>query len=184
MVDKEYWIWFSRIDNLTPKVLNELLEKFKSPKKLFEVSKEELLLSGIKEKYINEIINPRYKLNLEKYSQYMKQNNIDIITINDEVYPDNLRLIYDPPVVLYIKGNKEVLKEKTVSIVGCRLCTTYGKNISKKLAYNLSLNNINVVSGLARGIDSFAHEGAIDGKNGKTIAVVRLWIRYSISNRE
>ena len=184
MIDKEYWIWFSRIDNLTPKILNELLEKFKSPKKLFEISKEELLLAGIKEKYINEIIDTKYKLKLQKYSQYMNQNSIDIITINDKEYPDTLKLIYDPPVVLYVKGNKEILKEKAVSMVGCRLCTTYGEKVARKLAYDLSLNNINVVSGLARGVDSFAHEGALDGKNGKTIAVVRMWIKYCVPNGE
>ena len=102
---------------------------------------------------------------------YMNKNNIEIITIKDKEYPDKLKVIYDPPIVLYVKGNKKILNEKSIAIVGCRLCTKYGQSISKKLAYNLSLNNINIISGLARGVDSFAHKGSLAVK-GKTIAVV------------
>ena len=101
----------------------------------------------------------------------MNENNIEIINIHDKSYPDKLKVIYDPPIVLYIKGNKNILNEKAMAIVGCRLCTKYGENIANKLAYNLSLNNINVISGLARGIDSCAHKGTLK-TNGKTIAVV------------
>lgn len=101
----------------------------------------------------------------------MKRNNIEIINIYDKYYPDKLKVIYDPPVVLYVKGDKSILNENGMAIVGCRSCTEYGKIIAQKFAYNLSINNINVISGLARGIDSFAHIGSLKG-NGKTIAVV------------
>lgn len=171
MKDIEYWIWLSRIEGLNPKFLNDLLEKYKSPKIIWEKTKEELIEDGIKEIYAKEIINTKYRNELEKYLDYMKRNNIELITIEDKEYPDKLKLIYDPPIVLYIKGNKKILNEKSVAIVGCRLCTKYGENIAKKLAYNLSLNNINVISGLARGIDSCAHKGSLNGE-GKTIAVV------------
>lgn len=171
MEDLKYWIWFSRIENLTPKTLIMLLEKFGNPINLFNKTREQLLKENIKEKYIDKIINPIYRENLNNYIEYMKKNCIDIITIYDEYYPEKLKEIYDPPVMLYIKGKKEILKEKAVSIVGCRNSSKYGENISKKIAYNLSLNNINIVSGLAKGIDSFAHIGALEAK-GKTIAVV------------
>lgn len=171
MKDIEYWIWLSRIEGLNPKFLNNLLEKYKSPRIIWEKTKEELIEDGIKEIYAKEIINTKYRNELEKHLDYMKRNNIELITIEDKEYPDKLKLIYDPPIVLYIKGNKKILNEKSVAIVGCRLCTKYGENIAKKLAYNLSLNNINVISGLARGIDSCAHKGSLNGE-GKTIAVV------------
>lgn len=171
MKDIEYWIWLSRIEGLNPKFLNDLLEKYKSPKIIWEKTKEELIEDGIKEIYVKEITNEFYRQGLNRYLNYMKQNNIELITIEDKEYPDKLKLIYDPPIVLYIKGNKKILNEKSVAIVGCRLCTKYGENIAKKLAYNLSLNNINVISGLARGIDSCAHKGSLKGE-GKTIAVV------------
>lgn len=171
MEDLKYWIWFSRIENLTPKTLIMLLEKFGNPINLFNKTRKQLLKENIKEKYIDKIINPIYRKNLNNYIEYMKKNCIDIITIYDEYYPEKLKEIYDPPVMLYIKGKKEILKGKAVSIVGCRNSSKYGENISKKIAYNLSLNNINIVSGLAKGIDSFAHIGALEAK-GKTIAVV------------
>lgn len=171
MKDIEYWIWLSRIKGLNPKLLNDLLEKYDDPRTLWNKTKEELTIEGIKESYANEITNSIYRQNLDKYLKYMNENNIEIINIYDKNYPDKLKVIYDPPIVLYIKGNKNILNEKAMSIIGCRMCTKYGENIAKKLAYNLSINNINVISGLARGIDSCAHKGTLKA-NGKTIAVV------------
>ena len=174
MKDIEYWIWLSRIEGLIPKVLNDLLEKYKEPKIIWNKTKEELIEDGIKESYACKILNSSYRKNLDKYLEYMQKNNIEIINIYDKYYPDKLRVIYDPPVVIYVKGNKKILNERSLAIVGCRLCTKYGEVVSKNLAYNLSLKNINIVSGLARGIDSFAHKGCLDA-NGKTVAVVRMW---------
>ena len=171
MIDSEYWIWLSRIEGLNPKLLNNLLKKYEGPKVLWNKTKEQLVEDGLKESYANEITNSIYRKNLDKYLKYMKDNYIELINIYDEDYPEKLKQIYDPPVVIFIKGNKEILKEKSLSIVGCRDCTKYGGYVAKKLAYNLSLSNINIVSGLAKGIDSFAHIGAIEAK-GKTIAVV------------
>lgn len=171
MKDIEYWIWLSRIEGLSPKFLNDLLDKYGNPKVIWNKTKEELLADKIKEKYAEKITSSIYRQNLNKYFKYMKESHIQIITINDKEYPDKLKVIYDPPIVLYVKGNKSILNEKSIAIVGCRLCTKYGENVSKKLAYNLSFNNINVISGLAKGIDSFAHKGSLIGK-GKTVAVV------------
>lgn len=176
MKDIEYWIWLSRIEGLNPKVLNNLLKKYKNPKVLWNKTKDDLIEDGIKESYAKEITNSIYKQNLDKYLKYMTENHIQWITIYDKDYPQKLKEIYDAPVVIYVKGNKEILKEKSLSIVGCRNCTKYGGDVARKLAYNLSLNNINIVSGLAKGIDSFAHIGAIEAK-GKTVAVVRMRIR-------
>ena len=171
MKDIEYWIWLSRIEGLNPKLLNELLQKYGTPKILWNKTKEQLIEDGIKEKYVCEITNNSYRERLDTYLKYMNENGIEIITINDKEYPDKLKVIYDPPVVLYVKGNKNILNNKSIAIVGCRMCTKYGEKIAKRLAYNLSLNNINIISGLAKGIDSFAHKGALN-KKGKTIAVV------------
>lgn len=171
MKDIEYWIWLSKIEGLNPKLLNDLLEKYENPKIIWNKTKQELIQGGIKEIYANQITSSIYRENIDKYLKYMNDNNIEIITINDKKYPDKLKVIYDPPIVLYVKGNKNILNDKAISIVGCRMCTKYGENIARKMAYNLSLNNINVISGLARGIDSYAHEGTLKAK-GKTIAVV------------
>jgi len=91
----------------------------------------------------------------------MEKNDIDIISITEEKYPEILKEIYDPPISLYIKGNTEILNNKSIAIVGCRDATEYGKKAAKYFSYNLSREGINIVSGLARGIDSYAHIGNV-----------------------
>ena len=96
---------------------------------------------------------------------------IQEINLGDINYPYLLSQIYSPPKKLYVVGNAEILREKSISIVGCREASEYGKNIAKDLAYNLGRNNIITVSGLARGIDTYCHIGSIKA-NARTIAVV------------
>ena len=97
--------------------------------------------------------------------------NFEVVTIYDRCYPEQLKHIYDAPKRLYVRGNKNILGNVGIAIVGCRDNTKYGELVSKNLAYNLSKNGINIISGLAKGIDSFAHIGAIYAK-GKTIAIL------------
>ena len=97
--------------------------------------------------------------------------NYEEITINDKCYPKQLKNIYDAPKKLYIRGNKDILNKNGIAIVGSRDCTKYGELIAKNLGYNLSKNGFVIISGLAKGIDSFAHIGAIYAKE-KTIAVL------------
>ena len=101
----------------------------------------------------------------------MEKNNIDIISIQDKDYPSLLKEIYDPPICLYIRGNKKILNNKSIAIIGCRDASDYGLNVANEFAYNLSKQNINIISGLARGIDSEAHLGVVRA-NQKTIAVL------------
>ncbi len=101
---------------------------------------------------------------------YLKENNIKIIKLIDENYPSLLKEIYDPPLVLYVKGN--LIKDfVSISIVGSRACTKYGEKIAFDLAQELSKLGITIVSGLAQGVDCFAHKGAIQAQ-GYTIAVL------------
>ena len=171
MEDLMYWVWLSRIENTSRRTLFRLLEAYKTPENLWNTDKEKLIKVIRNEKIVDKIIDIKYKKHLDKYIEYMDKNNIEIITIYDEEYPDKLKTIYDPPISIYIKGNKNILNNTSVSIIGCRKCTRYGENVAKKFAYNLSLNNINIVSGLARGIDTYAHMGAL-AASGKTVAVV------------
>ena len=101
----------------------------------------------------------------------MEDHNIDIISIEDKEYPTLLKEIYNPPLNLYIIGRKNIINDPNIAIIGCRDATEYGKFVAKNFACNLSKNGFNIVSGLARGIDSYAHIGAVRSK-GKTIAVL------------
>ena len=98
-------------------------------------------------------------------------SKIQLLSIENPKYPMLLRQIYDPPKFLYVLGNVNILNNLSVAIVGCREASQYGKSCAKYFAYNLAQQEINIVSGLAKGIDSFSHIGAIDTK-GKTIAVI------------
>ena len=160
--EKRYWIWLSLIKNLGSKRKLKLLELYKEPEKIYKLTKKELLkIGGIGEETANNILGSKNEKLLEYHIKYMKENNIDIIHIYEENYPQMLKQIYDPPISLYIKGNKNILNNKNIGIVGCRECSEYGKKASKYFAYNLAKENINIVSGLAKGVDSYAHLGCL-----------------------
>lgn len=166
----KYWIWFSRINKIGAKLQNELLEKYETPEVIWNLEKSELQTIA-KMGQVNIILKEEYRQNLEKYVDYMEKHKIKMITIKDEKYPQKLRNLYDPPVVLYVLGNTNILNSKGIAIIGSRACTEYGKQVAKEFAYNLSKANINVISGLANGIDTYAHLGAINA-NKPTIAVI------------
>ena len=94
-----------------------------------------------------------------------------IIRIEDKEYPEKLRNIYDPPKTLYVMGDYSILNNFGIGIVGTRKASKYGIEITKSLAYGLARKEINVISGLAKGIDTAAHQGTLLAK-GKTIAVI------------
>ncbi len=170
--NKKYWIWLSLIKNLGSRRKQKLLEIYKTPDKIYKLEKKELLrIKGIGESLVNSILDKNIRKNLENYVIYMKRNNIDIISIEDEEYPNLLKQIYDPPISLYIKGNKDILNDSSIAIVGCREASDYGKKVAKYFAYNLANQNINIISGLAKGVDSYAHIGVLS-TCGRTIAVV------------
>lgn len=169
--NKRYWIWLSLIKNLGSKRKLKLLELYKNPEGIYKLTKEELInINGIGEAIANDIIISKNEKILNYHIKYMKENNIKIININEREYPQALKKIYDPPISLYVKGDIEKLNNKNIGIVGCRECTTYGKKSAEYFAYNLSKQNINIVSGLAKGIDSYAHLGSLN--TGNTIAVL------------
>ena len=170
--EKEYKIWISLIKNLGIRKYEKLIQKFDTKQELFKAKKETIeKVNGIGEKLANFISNEDIKKDIKRHLRFMEKNKIDIISIEDEEYPDLLREIYNPPINLYIRGNKDILNMPSIAIVGCRDATEYGKKNAQEFAYNLSKSGFNIVSGLARGIDSFAHFGALKA-DGKTTAVL------------
>ena len=107
----KYWIWFSMINKIGAKTQKDLLERYKTPEKIWRLTKDEIQKNNIlDDNKINIIINEKYRQNLDNYIEYMEKNSIKMITIQDEKYPEKLRNIYDPPVVLYVKGNEKILQ--------------------------------------------------------------------------
>jgi Predicted Rossmann fold nucleotide-binding protein involved in DNA uptake len=94
-----------------------------------------------------------------------------IISLSDPAYPPRLKEIYDPPVILFVKGSVEVLSRAGIAMVGTRHPTPYGSGMAERLATDLAARGLVIISGLARGIDTTSHRGAVAAK-GKTIAVL------------
>ena len=169
--NKKYWIWFSLIKGLGCIRKKKLLELYKTPERIYNLPKEELLkVDGIGDEMVKNILEVKNERLLDCHIKYMEKNNIDIIHICEKSYPQLLKQIYDAPINLYIRGNKNILNGENVGIVGCRDCTDYGKKAAKYFAYNLSKEKeINIVSGLAKGVDSYAHWGSV----GANVEMVR-----------
>ena len=173
-------MWLSLIKGLGSRKKLELLQEYGNPKKIYNLTESELLkVRGIGKELAKKILDKNIKEQIYKHLKYMQKYKIDIININDKKYPQILKQIYDPPISLYIKGNAEILNGKNIAIVGCRNSSKYGEEAAKYFAYNLSAKGINIISGLARGIDTYAHIGNLgammhNGNDicGKTIAVV------------
>lgn len=109
--------------------------------------------------------------NIKKKLEYLTNHGIKFITMLDSLYPDKLRHIYDPPFLLYYKGNYFPENKKVLSIVGARECSVYGRETAKYLACEVAREDIIILSGLARGIDSYAHMGALHA-DGTTYGIM------------
>jgi DNA processing protein len=170
--EKKCWIWATLIKGIGARKKLKIINQFNSIEELYNATKEELLdKEGIGENTAKIILNQDKRKEVEQHLKYINNNNIEIITIKEKEYPQILKQIYDPPIAIYLVGNKKILNNLNIAIIGCRECSNYGKNIARKLAYNIAKNKINIISGLAKGIDIEAHIGTLEAR-GKTIAVL------------
>lgn len=171
--NKKYWIWLSIIPNLGIKRKQKLLKIYKNPKRIFEANKKELeKIEGIGENIANNIINSKIERIIEYQIRQMIKENVDIISINDTNYPQQLKNIYDPPISIYIKGNIKNLQKPSIAIIGCRQASEYGKMAAKYFGYQLAKSGLNIVSGLAKGVDSYSHVGNICAKKEESYSHV------------
>ena len=169
----KYWVWLSLIKGLGIRRKIKLIERYKSPEIIYNLSKKELLNNKeIGEEIANNILDQHIRIKLDEEIKELKKNNMDVISIYDKEYPQSLKEIYDYPVSLYIKGNKSILNNSNIAIIGCRNATEYGIKSAKYFSYNLTKEGFNIVSGMARGIDSYAHLGSICGKIDKKVESV------------
>lgn len=178
MIDIKYWIWFSRIEKLSVIKKELLLKKFKTPQNIWSLKKQELAtITELDENDVKQILEMKYRENLDKYQNYIEKNKIQIITICDTNYPEQLKNIYDKPIVLYALGNTDILHKTGVAIVGCRDCSEYGKKTALKIGYELAKKDLCIISGLAKGIDKYSHIGALEA-GGSTIGVIGCGLDY------
>ncbi len=167
----KYWIGINMNPATTPARFHLLLNYFPSVKAIWEASREELeSLDGFQEA-ADEFCEARDEESVNQELERCRELNVDVITLEDEAYPDSLRAIDKPPPVLYVKGEYKEDDQLGVAMVGTRKNTNYGKKIAKKLAGQLVREGLTLVSGMARGIDTYSHRSALES-GGRTVAVM------------
>lgn len=161
--------------SLTPGVgnrrLRRLIAECGNPSRVFGLARERLRRFGLSAESRAALLSGRSLKAAEEAVAAARQNGIQLLSPGDESYPPLLREIHDPPLVLYAIGEIDLLKRPAVALVGSRRCSVYGREVSLKLARDLATLGLTVVSGLARGVDCKAHQGALE-VGGGTVAVL------------
>src|SRR5256885_12582895 len=168
----EACIALNMLPTVGPVRLRKLLEVFKRPQEILAAKRNELRkVEGIGNEVADQISNWESIVDLRTELDRIREFGATVITQGSPSYPKSLREIHAPPIVLYVWGELEERDHHAIGIIGARRTTHYGTESAKKLAYQLAYAGLTVVSGLARGIDTAAHQGALAAK-GRTVAVM------------
>lgn len=176
MSEKVYWVALATTSGIGPRTFAALVERFGSPRAVLTARERDLaqvprvtadLAAQLRATNIEQIENELYALSDE---------GIDVLTLEDEGYPDLLRLIPDAPPVLFVRGSLQEQDARSVAVVGTRAPGERGQRLASELAGGLAKRGWTIVSGLARGIDTAAHHGALEN-TGRTLAVLGSGIR-------
>ena len=172
MEDITYAYWLANISGVGVKTIRQLHKYCGSAKAVWHLSGSELKkLYGITEEAAIRISRSKEGWDLDGEWEKLQEKGISFVSLEQQAYPRRLREIYDPPYGLYYIGHLPEDELSSVGIVGGRACSSYGKDIAKRTGKCLAKNGVSVISGMARGIDSFGHEGALEG-GGSTFAVL------------
>jgi DNA processing protein len=164
-------IFLNLIKSLTPKKIEDIISHFTDIDKILGARDNHLRqISSLNDKDIRMILSAQNSGILEKELKLIDKEKVTVIDIFDPVYPQFLKEISHPPLVLYIKGEAPALDKFLFAIVGTRIPTLYGMSLAEDFSYKLASLGLVIVSGLARGIDTAAHKGAL--KAGQTVAVL------------
>jgi DNA processing protein len=185
--DEELLHWLALIftPGLGAKRIADLIERYGSPVPIFRASASELTAAGLTGSVARSIASGCCFEEAAEQHQKLHESGVQVVTCTDPAYPRQLREIYDPPAVLFAQGKVELLQGVMVAMVGSRRASTYGMAAAERLAADLANAGIVVVSGMARGIDTAAHLGALNSAGG-TVAVFGcgLDLIYPAENRK
>ncbi|OGH02238.1 MAG: DNA protecting protein DprA [Candidatus Levybacteria bacterium RIFCSPHIGHO2_01_FULL_37_17] len=172
MEERDYYLGFSLVSGIGPKTFAQLLKYFKTAETAWNASLKEFKNAGLGELTTQKFEKARGEFNFAEYKRKLKLQKIDYIAIVDKEYSPLLKQIPNPPILLFIKGNKSLLKSSQIlAIVGTRKMTNYGQEVTEKFAFELASAGFTIVSGMALGVDGQAHSSTMFAK-GKTIAVL------------
>ncbi len=185
--EKLYWFWLDNLQGIGKVKRKRLLEHFQTIEGIFKAKREELeKIPELRACDIDRLTEEEKKERVEGEYEKLKRRGIRFLVKGEKDYPMKLAYIYDSPDVLYVRGNLPDPEKRAVAIVGARNCTAYGIQMAEEFGRELAKAGIEVISGLARGIDSAAHRGALEAHRGKTYGVLGCGIDqcYPIANLE
>lgn len=166
-----YWYWLVNIKGLGRKIQSSLIKDFRTPENIFYM-KEDVIEQYIKSEDIRRIfLESRDMMKVAQSYEKLEKQGIRFLCYEDESYPKRLKNIPDPPLGLYLKGNLPEENRVTLAIIGTRDCSSYGRELATYFGKELAGCGVNIVSGLARGIDGYSHRGALLG-GGYTLGVI------------
>jgi DNA processing protein len=172
MDERVYYLAFSNAPGIGAGRFALLLKKFGTAQNAWSSTEEEFRVDGIGEKIFLDFDRFRKQFDFKKYQANLTQKNIWFISLRDKDYPQSLRRLQNPPIVIFGKGDKSCLKtSQAIGVVGTRKVTSYGKDVTESLVSQLTIFGFNIISGMALGVDAIAHASCLDNK-GKTIAVL------------
>jgi DNA processing protein len=171
VTDRLYWLGFSLVPEIGPKRLSYLLNCFDDLESAWKADAVQLAQAGLDRQPLENLLRVRQQLDLKAEWQKVEKAGARVVTLVDDDYPALLKTVPDAPAVLYVRGTLTHSDNLALSIVGTRRATSYGRDAAYHFAKHLSQQGVSVISGLAHGIDSAAHRGALDG-GGRTLAVL------------
>lgn len=186
MLDDElYWLALRLIPGLGTRKAAGLIERFRTPQAAFRASRTELEGAGLSGSIAQSIVSGCSFDDALQQQDKMKAAGACAVTMGDPTYPELLRQIFDPPIVLFARGNVDLLRSTCFAVVGTRRPTPYGIAVAERLSGDLARAGVTIVSGMARGIDSAAHKGTLAAE-GRTIAVLGCGVDvvYPSENRK
>ena len=166
-----YWLGFHLIPQMGAVRILQLKQYFGSLEDAWRASDADLRQVGLPQNALQAVLSQRKKIDLNKAWQRICNLGITFITLDDVDYPADLRIIPDPPPVLYVQGKLTEADSLALAIVGTRRATRYGRDVTSLLARQLASSGVTIVSGMALGIDTAAHQGALQAQ-GRTIAIL------------
>ncbi|MDP6491290.1 MAG: DNA-processing protein DprA [Kiritimatiellia bacterium] len=172
MLERDAYVALNLMEKVGPVTVRSLVQRLGSAAAIFETSKQDLLaVKGVGEGLAGSIHRQCRRIDWQDEQERAAAKGIRIMTRVDPEYPEALSRIYDPPLALYVRGTLQEGDKHAMAIVGTRRGTHYGHDTAKRMASGLAQAGYTIVSGLARGIDTLAHEGALEVK-GRTFAVL------------
>jgi DNA processing protein len=180
-----HWLALKLVPGLGTRSAGKLLDRFRTPQSIFRASRTELEGAGVSGAVAQSIASGCTFEDAVVQQEKMAEAGAVAITIGDPRYPARLRDIFDPPILLYARGRVELAGELMLAVVGTRRPTPYGLNVAERLSADLSHAGLTIISGMARGIDTGAHKGAL-GAGGDTVAVLGCGVDvvYPSENRK